>query len=273
VGLSLELYMSREAVFLAPTFVATCAIATWCVQVRCQGKGRPFGPTSRRWAIAVIAATTLLSVAGAVILALLGHHVPVALLGLSVAAPGSLCLGKIREGIPERRNAYSAALTLWLGWLLARMSDGMAKDKQEWCESYVDAEWQPDELILAAQFYHRQLSDRLMGEDRKRYRIHAQLKDVENRLDLVLVIDANAPKNKVAALLKAAPFGKEARYQVYVNDPVRLGYRLEHDARHALERLVSAAYLTDLRLERYVPQARRASREAAESAGPLRWHP
>src|SRR6202008_2927468 len=124
--------MSREALVLAPTFILTCAIATFSVQLRCDGKGRPFGPSSRPWAILVIALTSILSVGGAVVLALLGSRVP---------APGSLCLGKIREGIPERRNAYGAALTLWLGWLLARMGEGMAEDKQKWCERHVDDSW------------------------------------------------------------------------------------------------------------------------------------
>ena len=167
--------MSREALVLAPTFVLTCAIATFSIQLRCDGKGRPFGPTSRPWAILVITLTSILSVSGAVVLALLGSHIPVALLGLGVAAPGSLCLGKIREGIPERRNAYGAALTLWLGWLLARLSEGMAEDKQKWCERHVDDDWSPDELIMAARAYHHYLNDRLSSEDRKRYRIHAHL--------------------------------------------------------------------------------------------------
>src|ERR1700748_3132573 len=100
--------MSREALVLAPTFLLTCAIATFSVQLRCDGKGRPFGPSSRRWALLVIVLTSVLSVSGAVVLALLGQRIPFALLGLGVAAPGGLALSKIREGIPERRGGYGA---------------------------------------------------------------------------------------------------------------------------------------------------------------------
>jgi hypothetical protein len=264
--------MSREALVLAPTFILTCAIATLSVQMRCDGKGRPFGPSSRRWAVLVVALTSILSVSGAVILAVLGQRIPVALLGLGVAAPGSLALGKIREGIPERRNGYSAALTLWLGWLLARMSEGMAEDKQKWCERHVDDAWQPDELIMAARTYHHYLNERLPGEDRKRYRIHALLKEVENRLDVVLRIDAHAPRSRIAAVLKTS-LGRDTRYLRYIDDLTLLGSRLEHDARRALERLVAVAYLTDLRrFERYEPPAR-LSPEPAGPAGAPRWHP
>ena len=273
-GLSMELRMSREALVLAPTFILTCAIATFSVQKRCDGKGRPFGPSSRRWTVLVIALTSILSVSGAVVLAVLGRHIPDALLGIGIAAPGSLALGKIREGIPERRNAYSAALTLWLGWLLARMSEGMAEDKQRWCERHVDDAWQPEELIMAARAYHHYLNDRLSGEDRKRYRIHALLKDVEDRLHVVLRIDAHAPRTRIATALRTS-LGRDTRYLRYLDDPTLLGDRLEHDARRALERLVAVAYLTDLhrRFERYKPPARRLSPEAAGPAGSPRWHP
>jgi len=264
--------MSSEALVLAPTFVLTCAIATLSIQLRCDGKGRPFGPSSRPWAILVIALTSILSVSGAVVLALLGSRIPVALLGLGVAAPGSLCLGKIREGIPERRNAYGAALTLWLGWLLVRMSEGMAEDKQKWCERHVDDGWPPDELIMAARAYHHYLNERLSSEDRKRYRIHAHLKEVENRLDVVLRIEAHAPRTRIAAALKTS-LGRDTRYLRYLDDLTLLGSRLEHDARRALERLVAVAYLANLhRFERYEPPVK-LSPEPAGPTGAPRWHP
>ncbi len=153
--------------------------------MRCEGKGRAFGPRSKRWAVLVIAADQPALGRRRGALAVLGRYVPAVVMSLGIAAPGSLCLGRIREGIPERRTAYSAAPTLWLGWLLARMTEGMAEDKQEWCERHVDAAWHPDELILAAHFYHDYLNERLSGEDRKRYRIRPLLQDVETRLDIV----------------------------------------------------------------------------------------
>ena len=100
--------MSREAVALALTFVLACASATFFLLMRCEGKGRAFGPRSKRWAFLVILLTSLLSAVGRRPSPLLGRYVPAVILSLGIAAPGSLCLGRIREGIPERRTVYGA---------------------------------------------------------------------------------------------------------------------------------------------------------------------
>jgi hypothetical protein len=121
---------------------------------------------------------------------------------------------------------------------------------------------------LAAHFYHDYLTERLSDEDRKRYRIRTLLQDVETRLDIVLLIDARAPRSRVVAAIKASRLGREARYQRNLDDLARLGARLEHDARRALERLVAAAYLSGLyRLDRYTPPVRPLAREPAEPTG------
>ena len=266
--------MSREAVALALTFILACASATFFLLMRCEGRGRAFGPRSRHWSVLVIVLTSMLSAGGAAGLAVLGRYVPAVVMSLGIAAPGSLCLGRIREGIPERRTVYSAAPTLWLGWLLARMTEGMAEDKLEWCERHVDAAWHPDELILAAHFYHDYLNERLSGEDRKRYRIRPLLQDVETRLDIVLLIETRSPRSKVVGAINASRLGRESRYQRNLDDLTRLAGRLEHDARRALERMVAAAYVTGFyRLERYAPPVRELVQEPAERAGSPRWHP
>jgi len=260
--------MPSDAVALALTFLLACVSATFFLLMRCEGKGRAFGPSSWPWSVLVVMFTSLLSAGGALSLTLLGRHVPNVIMTLGIAAPGGLCLGRIREGVPERRSVYSAAPTLWLGWLLARMNDGMAEDKLDWCERRVDESWHPDELILAAHFYHDYLSERLSDEDRKRYRIRGLLQDVETRIDIVMLIDAHAPRSRVVAALKTSRIGREARYQRNLDDLGRLGARLEHDARRALERLVAAAYVSSLyRLGCYTPPLRRMQREPAEPTG------
>jgi hypothetical protein len=164
--------------------------------------------------------------------------------------------------------------TLWLGWLLARMTEGMAEDKLEWCEERVAAAWHSDELILAAHFYHDYLNERPPAEDRKRYRIRTLLQDVETRLDIVVLIEARSPRSKVVGAINASRLGRESRYQRNLDDLTRLAGRLEHDARRALERMVAAAYVPGLyRLERYTPPVREQAPEPAERAGSPRWHP
>jgi hypothetical protein len=278
--------VSREALALGLTFVLACGSATFFLLMRCEGKGRAFGPRSWRWALLVIVLTGALSTGGALALAALGHYaLPAAVLSVGIAAPGALCLERIREGIPERRSAYIAAATLWLSWLLARMSEGMAEDKLEWCERRVDHAWRGDELIMAAHSYHDYLIEHLSDEDRKRYRIRALLQDAEARLDIAMLIDARATRSRVAAAIKASRFSREARYQRNLDDLTWLGDRLSFDARRDVERMLSAAYASSLyRLERYVPPARRApvptepaaapgSPGAPGAPGSPRWHP
>lgn len=125
---------------------------------------------------------------------------------------------------------------------------------------------------MAARAYHHYLNERLSGEDRKRYRIHVLLKEVENRLDVVLRIEAHAPRSRIAAALKTS-LGRDTRYLRYLDDLTLLGSRLEHDARRALERLVAVAYLADLhRFERYEPPVTLSPEPAGPSGSP-RWHP
>jgi len=68
--------MSRETVALALTFILACASATFFLLLRCEGKGRAFGPRSRHWSVLVIVLTSMLSAGGAAGLAVLGRYVP-----------------------------------------------------------------------------------------------------------------------------------------------------------------------------------------------------
>jgi len=265
--------MPREVLGLGVTFVLACVSAAFFLQLRCEGKGRTFGPRSRWWALSVIGLTGILSTSGALALVILGHYLPAAVLGLGVVAPSALCLGQIREGVPERRSVYGAAATLWLSWLLARLGEGMAEDRLDWCDRRVDPAWHPDELIMAARSYHDYLHERLSGEERRRYRIGALMQNIEARLDVVQLIENSAGRGTVIAALDASRLAQEARYRRNFDDLTRLGHRLVHDAKRDLGRLLSAAYNAGFhRLEPYTRPVRVALTRA-EPAGPQRWHP
>jgi hypothetical protein len=259
--------MSREIWGPSLTFALSCVSATFFLVLRCEGRGRAFGPASRWWALLVIGLTGLLSSSVALGLALLGHYLPTVVLGLGIAAPSSLALGRIREGIPDRRSIYGAATTLWLGWLLARMSEGMTEDKVQWCERHIDPAWHNDELILAAHFYHDYLDERLSDEERKRFRIRVLLHDLETRLDFARLIDAHATRSAIKAALDAHRIGREARYQRSLDDLTRLSNRLRHDALRDLDRMLAAAYCACLyRLPEYSPPASGFHRSVMRSA-------
>ena len=188
-------------------------------------------------------------------------------------APSALCLGRIREGVPERRSVYGAAATLWLSWLLARLGEGMAEDRLDWCDRRVDPAWHTDELIMAARSYHDYLQERLSAEERRRYRIRALMQNIEVRLDVVQLIESSAERAKIIAALDASRLAQEARYRRNFDDLARLGNRLLHDAQRDLGRLLGAAYNAGFhRLEPYTRPVRVALARA-EPTGSQRWHP
>jgi hypothetical protein len=264
--------MPRGALGLGLTFFLACVSAAFFLQLRCQGKGRAFGPSSRWWALSVIGLTGMLSTGVAFALVTIGHQLPSAFASLGVVAPSGLWLGHIRQGTPERNSLYKAASTLWLTWLLGRMGEGMAEDKLAWCDRRVDPNWHADELILAARFYHDYLQERLTADDRRRYRIGWLMQNIEVRLDVVRLIDGSAGRSKVVAALKAPRLADQARYQRSLDDLTRLGSLLRHDAERDLGRMLAAAYNVGLyRLDLYTRPAR-AAQPQVQPAGPP-WHP
>jgi hypothetical protein len=231
-----------ETVGPVATFVLACASATFFLFLRCEGKGRPFGPSSRRWSALVIGLTSVLSTAVALACVYLVDSLPDAFLGVGVAAPSWLWLGEIRRGGDERRNLMRDMSTLWLTRLLARMHEGMAEDRLAWCEARVDPTWSTDALGMAARFYHGYLRDRLSPGERRRGRINAQLAAVEARLSVARLIENGAGRAKVLAALNAARIMKEPRYTRGVDDLGRLADLLRHDAQRDLVRLLGSAY-------------------------------
>jgi hypothetical protein len=260
--------MSLEALAPGLTFVLACVSATVFLLLRCEGKGRPFGPRSRGWAVLVIGLTGALSAGLAEAVALLGHHAPLAILSLGIAAPSGLCLDRIHEGAPDRRSTYRAAATLWLGWLLVRMQDEMAEDKRQWCEQHIDPEWHNDELLMAAHSYHEHLAERLTDAEWKRYKIRTLLLDLESRLDIARVIDARAARSRVEGAINASRHRRDPRYHRSIDDLTALGKRLRQDAERDLTRMLAAAYCASLyRLASYASPVRVLAPRAAEPAG------
>jgi hypothetical protein len=266
--------MPRGTLGLGLTFVLACISAAFFLLLRCEGNGRAFGPRSRWWGLSVIGLTGALSTGAAFAVVTVAHHLPSAFVSLGVVAPCGLWLGHIRgEGGGTRRNLYRDASTFWLTWLLARMHEGMAEDRLDWCEAHADPAWDTDELTMAARFYHDYLHERLSAEERRRYRIRWLMGNIETRLDVVRLIDGSAGRAKVVAALNASRLAQEARYRRTLDDLTRLGNLLRHDAERDLGRMLGAAYSVGFhRLEPYLRPAREAPRQD-QRAGSDRSHP
>lgn len=240
--------MPGEVLGLGVTFALACASATLFLFLRCEGKGRPFGPSSRWWALSVIGITSALSTAVAFLGVIVLSRLPHVFFGVGVAVPSWLWLGQIRNGANDGgRSLARDASTLWLARLLARMHEGMADDRETWCDEHVDPDWSVDDLHMAARAYHEYLWQRFSIEERRRARIHAQLNGIETRLGIVQIIENGVATPKVAAALEEARATREPRYARYLDDLGRLSKILRHDAERDLKRLLSAGYTAGYR--------------------------
>jgi hypothetical protein len=264
--------MPHGTLGLSVTFVLACVSAAFFLQLRCEGKGRMFGPRSRWWAQSVILLTGVLSTCAALVALIVVHRLPSAFVSLGVVAPSGLWLGQIRSDNGDRPSLYRDASTFWLTWLLARMQEGMAEDRMGWCDAHTDLSWDTDELAMAARFYHDYLQERLSAEERRRYRISALTRNIEVRLDVARVVDGSAGRAKVVATLNASRLAQEARYRRSLDDLTRLGNLLRHDAQRDLGRLLVVAYNAGFRrLERYRRPLRTLPQD--QPAGSHRSHP
>jgi hypothetical protein len=224
------------------TFALACASATFFLFLRCHGQGRPFGPRSRRWAVAVIAVTGVVSTAATFAFVGIVSQLPSIFFSLGVLAPSGLWLSEIRSRGDDRRSPLRDMSTLWLTRLLARLHEGMAEDRLAWCEERVDESWTADELGLAARFYQQYLRERLSPDERRRGRIYAQVNAIEARLTVGQLIENGAGRTKVVAALQESRATKDPRYSRYQSDLSTLADILRHDAERDLVRLLGSAY-------------------------------
>jgi hypothetical protein len=238
------------------TFGLACVSALFFLWLRSESKGLVLSPHSRWWALAAAGLTGVIStVAAFAVVTAVGqeNHVFPAFVSLGVATPSTLWLGEIRRGTLERRNPYRDALTLWLTWLLRRVDEGMAEDRETWCAARIVPAWTIDELIVAAHFYHEYLRERLSPAERQRYKISALVQAVEARLDIARLIEDNprftngsAGRAKVSVALTSSRLAAE-RYRRALADLTRLAQMLRSDARQDLIRLLRVAYRSGLR--------------------------
>lgn len=239
------------------TFAFSCLSALFFLRLRCRSRGQPFGPRARRWALPVVIAIGAASTVSAALLDLLGYYAPATLFVFGIAAPGSLCIERLREDLPRRRSVAEKTATLWLSWLLTGLDDAMAEDKRHWVTERIDIEWPDEIMLLAARYYHDFLCERLPEEERRHHEIHTMLKNIEARLDIAQLIDSDLPPGKIRTEITASRLGDNPWYRRNLDDLTMLGRRLRHDSVREIDRLLAIAYGSGLyRLQRFRPPSR-----------------
>jgi hypothetical protein len=250
------------------TFALAWVSAGVFLALRCHREGRPFGRSSRWWALAAMALTSATSTAAAFAGVALMRVVPPFVLGIVV--PSGLWLGNIERYRPEdRRGRLPEVPTLGLALLLDRLHQAMADDRLTWCEARVDQMWRLDQLLAASRYYHAAVKERLPPAERRRVRIDARLKAIEDRLDVVRIIENGASAAKVHAAMRAARVTREKRYERYRTHLMRLAAVLRHDAEQDLIRLLTVAYrFRFYRLKRFAGVSAESPESSAADPGP-----
>lgn len=233
--------MADGLVGFGTTFALAFASAWVFLALRCHRKGRPFGPYCRWWSFGVIALTGFSSTVAAFLGVAVMDVLPPAVLGVIV--PSTLFFSQVERPRPEdRRGRLPEVPLLGLALLLDRLDQAMADAKLTWCEERVDQMWRLDQLLGAARYYHAALKERLPPEERRRLRIDARLRAIEDRLDVVRIIDNGASATKVRTAMNASRATREKRYERYRDELGRLAQLLRHHAEQDLIRLLGEAY-------------------------------
>jgi hypothetical protein len=224
------------------TTFALAFVSAWVfLALRCHRAGRLFGPSCRWWSLGVIGLTSIASTAIAFVGVAIADVLPPVVLG--VAVPSTLYLSQVERPRPEHRHRPLVEVpTVWLTLLLERLDQAMADARLTWCEDRVDQMWRLDQLLGAARHYHAALKERLPPEERRKLRIDARLKAIEDRLEVVRIIDNGASAAKVKTAMNASRATREKRYERYRNELGRLAQLLRHHAEQDLIRLLGEAY-------------------------------
>jgi hypothetical protein len=218
-------------------------ISAWgFLLARCRGVGRPFGPTSKWWAVAVVlitgAAASVLGVAGAAA----GHHVRAFYIGLAV--PSALWFDKAAKQRGSREGSGNSwlpeALVVWLTFFIQRMTDRIGDDLETWCDERLSAvSGDPRILRQAAVYYHRHIVVRFLRNDVHRKDFDVALEAILHKLDVINLIslDTTAERLNVALRRHISTRSLAARYA-----PSDLVSRLQDSAENDLRFMLADAY-------------------------------
>jgi hypothetical protein len=242
------------------TFTLALTSATGFMILRCRGKGRPFGRNSRGWAVAAILHTSVLSTVAAFVAVVVLRHLPPALLG--IAAPSGLWLAQLRRDRSDRQHQSHDSHSLGLTWILARLHHTMTEDRIAWCERRVDLDWRVDQLLHAARAYGEYLRERLEPVERRNAKINMRLQAVEDRLEIVQLIENGASAAKVRNAMRGSRHTRDPKYARFRQDPIQMSERLRHDAEQDVRRMLKTAYECGCyRMPVFVPPGRFPWRE------------
>jgi hypothetical protein len=231
--------MPGWVVSLASTALISAVSACGFLLARCRGTGRPFGPTSKWWAVAVVvitgAAATGLGVAGAAA----GHHVRAAYIGLVV--PSALWLDKAaKQHSREGDRWLPEALVGWLAFFINRMNDRMGDDLQTWCDERLRRASANRRLLREATvYYHSHIVGRFQRDDRRRQVVDRAKESILQKIEVLKLINPDTTPQQLDVALRRHPSTRSWAGRYTHRD---LASRLQDSAENDLRFMLADAY-------------------------------
>jgi hypothetical protein len=205
---------------------------------RCRGMGRPFGPTSKWCAFAVVVITSAIATGAGVAAAAAGHHLRAAYIGLAV--PSGLWLGRTADKRARPELSWlPVALTGWFTFFVRRMDDRMGDDLETWCDARLrGASGSPRLLREATIYYHGRIAGRLPRDDRRRALDRAK-DSVLHKIEVVRLISLDTTQERIDTALRAHPSTRPLVGRYTRKD---LETRLLDSAENELRTMLAGAY-------------------------------
>jgi hypothetical protein len=219
-----------------PAVVVTLAVSTVSAYgfllLRCRGRGRPFGPLARWWAVATIVFTAAVSTGLGVAAVAASHHVRAAYVGLVL--PSSLLLGEsISRRIRDRDRLMPERLVACLTLPLHRLSDRMGEDLQNWCDARLQPVWENAQQISGAAIYYYSQVENRVKDTQAREELDRSRQSIVRKCKIVLLIDRETDPDRLWAALRSH-LDMQNMNKYSADDLVNLARRLEIEAGNEL---------------------------------------
>jgi hypothetical protein len=232
--------MPSWGVGVAVTFVVSAISAYAFLELRSRGSGHLFGPRAKKWAIAIIVITAIVSTGSGLAIVAVSHHIHAAYVGLVL--PSGLWLGKTSAQQRTRRGRrLLKRLASGARLPLDRLYDRMGDDLEVWCDARLAAvsktpQWVSD----AVQYYHEQVANRV-NDSRARDQLGQWRESIEHKIRVVQLINLDTTSTRLDSALQSHPSTRDMR-KYAISDLPRLARRLEVEAQNELRLFLASVY-------------------------------
>jgi hypothetical protein len=182
-------------------------------------------------------ATAIVSTGVGLVIAAASRHILAAYAGVIV--PGSLWLSTLPPQ-PER-DSRPRTLPALLTLPLARLYERMGEDREDWCDTRLEAaSFKPQDIASAVNYYYNQVAGGL-ADSQARSQLDRWRESINHKISIVGLINRDVPEDGLLAKLHVHPDTEDERKYNYADRP-GLASRLKAEARNELRLFLVLIY-------------------------------